>query len=157
RMRILAGALIALVFAAALSRQPVAAATACDKLASIALPNVSITIANDVAAGAFKPTSDRGGDEPPPNARLFAGLPGFCRVAATLKPSSDSDIKIEVWMPSANWNGKFQAVGNGAFTGSVNYAQMAPALSRGYATSSTDTGHEGNTAGFALGHPEKAV
>jgi hypothetical protein len=29
----------------------------------------------------------------------------FCRVAATLKPSGDSDIKIEVWLPLSGWNG----------------------------------------------------
>ena len=156
-MRIIAGVLSAMALAAALPSAPVIAAGSCDKLASLALPNVSITAASDVAAGAFKPTSDGGSDEPPPNVRAFTALPAFCRVAATLKPSSDSDIKIEVWMPVANWNGKFQAVGNGAFTGSVNYPQMAPALARGYATSSTDTGHAGNTGSFALGHPEKAV
>ena len=99
----------------------------------------------------------RGSDDPPPNPRAFSALPAFCRVAATLKPSSDSDIKIEVWMPTENWNGKYQAVGNGAFSGSVNYPQMAPALARGYATSSTDTGHPGNTGRFALEHPEKAI
>jgi len=156
-MRILAGVLTAGLLALALPRQPLVAATSCDKLASFALPNVTVTAAGDIAAGAFRPTNDGGGDEPPPNTRAFTGLPAFCRVAATLNPSSDSDIKIEVWMPAANWNGKFQAVGNGAFTGSINYAQMAPALARGYATSSTDTGHAGNTGSFALGHPEKAV
>jgi hypothetical protein len=74
-----------------------------------------------------------------------------------LKPSSDSDIKMEVWMPAAGWNGKFQAVGNGAFNGNINYAAMATALVRGYAVSSTDTGHTGGGASWALGHPEKVV
>jgi feruloyl esterase len=87
---------------------------------------------------------------------LIAPRP-FCRVAATLKPSSDSDIKIEVWMPAANWNGKYQAVGNGAFNGTIAYPAMMTALSRGYATSSTDTGHVGGSASFGLGHPEKVV
>ena len=73
----------------------------------------------------------------------------------TLKPTSDSDIKIEVWMPTANWNQKFQAVGNGAFNGTIAYAALMTALSRGYATASTDTGHLGNTGSFVLGHPEK--
>jgi Tannase and feruloyl esterase. len=84
-------------------------------------------------------------------------LPAFCRVAATLRPTSDSDIKIEVWMPASGWNGKFQAVGNGAFNGSIAYPSMMTALARGYATSSTDTGHTGNTAAFAPGHPEKVI
>ena len=87
----------------------------------------------------------------------MADLPAFCRVAATLTPSSDSDIKIEVWLPAANWNGKFQAVGNGAWNGAIGYAAMADALRRGYATSSTDTGHVGGSASFALGHPEKLI
>ena len=84
-------------------------------------------------------------------------LPAFCRVAATLKPTSDSDIKIEVWMPASGWNGKFQAVGNGAFSGAIAYPAMATALARGYATGSTDTGHDGGSASFALGHPEKVI
>jgi feruloyl esterase len=83
-------------------------------------------------------------------------LPAFCRVAATLRPSSDSDIKMEVWLP-ASWNGKFQAVGNGAFNGNINYNAMMTALARGYATASTDTGHTGGGAAWALGHPEKKI
>ena len=80
-----------------------------------------------------------------------------CRVSATLTPSSDSDIKMEVWMPVSNWNGKYQAVGNGAFNGTINYGAMKTALSRGYAVSSTDTGHTGGSARFGLGHPEKVI
>ena len=34
---------------------------------------------------------------------------------------------------------------------------MMTALARGYATSSTDTGHTGGSASFALGHPEKVI
>jgi feruloyl esterase len=86
--------------------------------------------------------------------RLFAAAPAFCRVAATLTPTPDSDIKIEVWLPAA-WNGKFQAVGYGGWLGSISYTAMAEAVAAGYATASTDTGHVGNTAAFALGHPEK--
>jgi feruloyl esterase len=156
-MRILGGVLTAAVLALGMPRQPLSAATACDKLASLALPNVTITLARDVAAGAFTPSAEPGADEPPVNTRAFSGLPAFCRVAATLRPSKDSDIKMELWMPAANWNGKFQAVGNGAFNGSISLTAMVAPLARGYATSSTDTGHPGNTGSFALGHPEKAI
>ena len=52
---------------------------------------------------------------------MYGALPAFCRVTATLTPSSDSDIEIEVWMPTTDWSGKLQAVGNGAFTGSIAY------------------------------------
>ena len=83
-------------------------------------------------------------------------LPAHCRVAATLKPSSDSVIDVEVWMPeSASWNGKFQMVGNGGWAGVISYAAMATAVSEGYATASTDTGHKGGNALFAIDHPEK--
>ena len=47
----------------------------------------------------------------------YRTLPAFCRVAATLTPTSDSDIKVEVWLPASGWNGKFQAVGNGGWAG----------------------------------------
>src|SRR5205807_3821344 len=70
------------------------AASSCESLSSLALPNTSITLAQMVPAGAF--TLPGTG----PAAPQFSQLPTFCRVAATLTPSSDSDIKIEVWMPA---------------------------------------------------------
>ena len=126
-------------------------AASCDRLASLTLPNATITLALAVDAGAFT----RPASAATPQGRI--DLPAFCRVAATLRPSSDSDIKIEVWMPAANWNGKFQAVGNGGFSGTIPYAAMAAALRRGYATGSTDTGHAGGGASWAPGHPEKVI
>jgi feruloyl esterase len=150
-MRIAIGCLAAIVLAGLLSPHPQAAVTPCEQLASLVLPNTTITEARVVQAGAFTPPGATG------DGRAFRNLPAFCRLAATLKPSSDSDIKIEVWLPAAGWNGKFQAVGNGAFSGAIAYPAMAAALARGYATSSTDTGHVGNTASWAIGHPEKVV
>jgi len=128
------------------------AAGSCEALASLALPDGTITLAQPVAAGGFVPP-DAGGAQ----RTTAATLQSFCRVAATLKPSSDSDIKMEIWMPASNWNGKYQAVGNGAFNGNINYGAMMSALARGYATSSTDTGHTGGGASWALGHPEKVI
>jgi feruloyl esterase len=64
---------------------------------------------------------------------------------------------MEVWMPTSGWNGKLQAVGNGAFNGSVPYGAMAAAVGRGYSAAGTDTGHTGGSASFALGHPEKVL
>ncbi len=154
-MKFLVGGLCALLIAASMRPQPVTAAASCESLASLSLPNATITAARTVEAGAFSPTSS-GSDGAAGGGSLNVPR-AFCRVAATLKPSSDSDIKIEVWMPSANWNGKFQAVGNGAFSGAIAYPAMLTALARGYATGSTDTGHSGGSASFALGHPEKVV
>jgi feruloyl esterase len=88
---------------------------------------------------------------------VFKSLPAFCRVAATLKPVSDSEIRIEVWMPASGWNGKLQSVGNGAWAGSISYPALGTALAAGYAAAGTDTGHTGNNAQFAVGHPEKVV
>ncbi len=71
----------------------------------------------------------------------------------------DSLIRFELWLPVRGWNGKFLAVGNGGYSGEVWYPNMIAPLSRGYATASTDTGHEGGAAdaSFALGHPEKWI
>ena len=87
----------------------------------------------------------------------FADLPAFCRVAATLKPSPDSDIKIEVWLPASGWNGKFQAVGNGGWNGNIDTNALAAALRRGYATASTDTGHAGRRRGSWMQNREKLI
>ena len=64
-----------------------ARAATCESLASLALPSATITAAEAVAAGAFSQPGGRGGNP-------FADLPAFCRVAATLKPTADSDIKM---------------------------------------------------------------
>jgi feruloyl esterase len=127
-------------------------AATCDSLKSLTLPDATIDSVQVIAAGTFTQPGARGG-----RANAMADLPAFCRVAVTSRPSSDSDIKIEVWLPTENWNQKYQAVGNGAWTGAIGYAAMADALRRGYATSSTDTGHVGGSASFAMGHPEKAI
>jgi feruloyl esterase len=127
-------------------------AAACMRLASLKMPNSTITSARVVAAGAFKPPTGATGA-----AEGFADLPAFCRVEMTIKPSSDSDIKSETWLPLSGWNGKFQVVGNGGWNGFIQYGALSAALRRGYATASTDTGHKGDTASFAPGHPEKLI
>jgi len=138
-----------------------AAPSPCETLAKFVLPDASITLAQSVPAGALTPPE---GFRPGPGdpsvtalAGALKGLPSFCRVAATLKPTPDSDIKVEIWMPEMNWNRKYEAVGNGGWAGSLGYSAMAEALRRGYATSSTDTGHTGTGGSFALGHPEKLI
>jgi len=121
----------------------------CEGLADLKLPTTTIVTAQSVAAGAFVPASG-----PAP---AFKALPAFCRVAGVIKPTGDSDIKFEVWMPAENWNGKFQGVGNGGFAGSITYSGLAGSVARGYAAASTDTGHSGGSAEWAPGHPEKVV
>jgi feruloyl esterase len=149
-MKILAGSLGVLLLATLGPGRPLAASSSCEALSTLALSNVTITSAQAVAAGTFTPPAGNAADG-------FRAMPAFCRVVATLKPARDSDIKIEVWMPTSGWNGKFQAVGNGAFNGAIGYPALMTALVRGYAASSTDTGHVGGSASFALGHPEKVI
>jgi feruloyl esterase len=130
-----------------------AAAPSCESLTNLSLTDARITSATSVAAGAFAPPGPAAPGPPP--AMPFGRLPAFCRVTATLTPSSDSDIKIEVWLPVAGWNGKLESVGNGGWAGVISYGALAGALAGGYAGASTDTGHTGNGGSFALGHPEK--
>ena len=133
---------------------PMFAAT-CESLASLALPDSTITMAQMVAAGQFMPPGP--GQAKGKAALVYKDLPEFCRVAATLKPSSDSDVKVEVWLPTQGWNRKLQSVGNGGWAGVISYSAMADAVRAGYATASTDTGHVGGSGKFALGHPEKLI
>src|SRR2546422_9876275 len=136
------------LLAAAVLRSPRggAAPARYESLASMHLADTTITVATRVSAGTFEPP----GPTPPID-------PTACRVAGSIKPTSDSDIKFEVWMPAAGWNGKFLSAGEGGYAGAINYGGIADALRRGYAGGSTDTGHVGGTADFAPGHPEKVT
>lgn len=118
------------------------------------LPQTTIVSAELVAAGTFK-TPD--GDPLP-------DLKAFCRVAGIAKPSSDSDIKFEVWLPAAEWNGRLWGASNGGFSGLMPYESLGggsleAGLAEGYAAVGTDVGHEGGPtdASWAIGHPEKVI
>jgi feruloyl esterase len=158
--------------AAAQSTQPPAA---CERLASLSLPNATITLAQVVSAGAFavpvNAPRDGGGSSalagtigsvPAVPGRVtantaglglgynggrgippFSALPAFCRVTATLKPSPSSDIRMEVWMPVAGWNGNFRGTSPNGLGGVINYNAMGVGLTDGFAVASTDTGHQG--------------
>jgi hypothetical protein len=135
-----------------------AAAAECGDLVGTTLPNGKVSAASVVAAGAFLPPAG-GGGPPGVGAGRYSNLPAFCRVQVTLTPTSDSDIKSEVWLPASGWNGKYVGIGNGIWAGTISFAEMGAALARGYAAAATDTGHTGNglTGEFAVGHPEKLI
>lgn len=137
-----------LVFAPRLAAQ-----TSCEDLAKLKLTNAAITSASLVPAGSYKPPSFPGAPPFP------YALPAFCRVQGLATPTSDSDIRFEVWLPASRWNGKFNQVGNGGFAGSIPLSSMAGPLLRGYAAAATDDGHEasGTDASWAVGHPEKLI
>ena len=140
--RVWAGVALGLLGYSTAIAAPVAGRT-CESLRRLHVDGMTVTLAENVAAGA----------EP-----RYPKLPAFCRVAATLRPTSDSEIKVEVWMPErAAWNGKYEGTGNGGWGGAVEPGEIAAAVARGYAASSTDTGHTGGSASFALGHPEKLI
>ena len=141
--------------AAALGGSQIFAASTCESLAALKLPNASIAGASVVSAGSFtSPLPSPKGKQGP----SFRDVPEFCRVTATLTPTPDSEIRIEVWLPESGWNGNLQSVGNGAWAGSISYTALGTAVKAGYAAASTDTGHTGgNPATFIPGHPEKVI
>jgi feruloyl esterase len=159
-----------------------AAATPCDTLTSLKLADATISSAVVVPEGppparetgggggrgaapgggapqvqgaapqAAQQPAARGGAPP-------ANIPAHCRVQMVLKPTSDSLINMELWLPTQNWNGKFMGVGNGGFAGSIQGRtnDMPQALRLGYATAGTDTGHQEQGGNWAIGHPEKMI
>jgi feruloyl esterase len=134
----------------------VLAAATCESLQSIKIPHTTVTSAQPVAAGQF--TLPAGTSPPFPGATgpNFKNLPEFCRVTATATPTSDSEIKIEVWMPVSGWNGKLRGTGNGGLGGNLSYGGLATAMQGGFAAAAENTGHE-NGSSYALSHPEKIV
>jgi feruloyl esterase len=140
--RILATMVLAVALAPALS-----AAQTCERLAQLGSATVAIDLAKSIDSGPYKPGK----------ITIYPNLPAFCRVQATLKPTGDSVIGVEIWLPSSTWNGKFMAIGSGGWGGFIAYEGMADALRRGYATSATNDGHTTPGASFIVGHPEKFI
>jgi feruloyl esterase len=131
-----------------LSAAAPAAGATCESLASLAIPFANISVAQSVPAGTFTP----------PVGPAIAGLPSFCRVALTIKPTADSNINIEVWMPTASWNNRYEGTGGGGYTGAITYASLATGIQQGFAVANTDMGTIPATVldGTALvGHPER--
>jgi feruloyl esterase len=131
----------------------------CEALAELTLPGARITEVTLVPEGVFEPPGRA--SLSPSRARRTEPLPDHCRLRLLLEPTDDSRINVELWLPVEDWNGRFLAVGNGGWAGSIQgYNDMQEALRRGYATAGTDTGHsaaDGQAGQFALGHPEKLV
>lgn len=137
----------AAALAASFGMTSVAQAADCGSLAALSLPNTVVTQAEEVQAGTLTVSP----------ALTLTDLPAFCRVAGVIRPTGDSDIRFEVWLPRSDWNGRYQQVGNGGLAGSVLYQNLAPQLQQGFAVASTDDGHQASEldGSWALGHPEK--
>ena len=120
-------------------------ATRCQAISQMNIEGVKITAASSVENGSFTP---------PGASSAIANLPPFCRVAATLQPTPESNIKIELWMPEKNWNGRFLGTGNGGGAGKLSYRSLALGMRRGFAIANTDMGTSPN-ANAVVGHPER--
>jgi Tannase and feruloyl esterase len=140
------------VLAVAFLTPALAKASDCAALKMTAFPGAEIRAAQLWAAGPFEIPPELG---PARTVRL----PAFCRIQGVLRPTTDSAIAFEVWLPAKGWNGRFQGIGNGGFAGSISYSALANAVQDGDAAAATDTGHAaGETdARWAKGHPEKVI
>jgi feruloyl esterase len=136
-----AGAAISLICCGASPAVAKHKGVACaDLKAALDIRDTTITLAETLPAGA----------NPSPVGTLPVAI---CRVVGVTAPA----VTFEVWMPTEGWNGKFQMVGNGGTAGVISYAAMRTALTRGYATASTDTGHVSSgsfDSTWALGRPD---
>ena len=158
--------LAALLGTASLSSRPDAAAAAaqtsrttggdaCSRLAGLALKDVTITVATSLAEGA--PVLNSELSPMFGNAPVVGKAPvAFCRVAGHIRPTPGSDIGFEVWMPSADWDGRLHGIGIGGFAGAIDYYTLTQGVRAGQAAVATDTGHRGNMqeSSWSKGHPE---
>ena len=117
---------------------------ACALLTNVSLPDTTLSLSEVVEADGFSPAQTNN----------ILSTPAFCRIVGVTNPA----VNFEVWLPLDNWNGKYNGVGNGGMAGVISYGAMAAALNRGYATASTDTGHDQSgglfDASWASGRPD---
>jgi hypothetical protein len=142
------GKMIRVLGALLIAQASILMAADCGGLKALKLADTRITVAEAVTSGELMLAGEPGS---------MRGLPAFCRVAGVLRPSSDSEIKFEVWMPAEGWNGRYLGVGNGGFAGSIGYQGFPGYLKRGFVVAGSDAGHEADAgdASWAYGHPEK--
>jgi feruloyl esterase len=143
---------LTIIGAAALMAGPAHAAAdeaiaRCERLTTAGTPQLSIVSANSMPAGVVTA----------PDGRTIE-VPASCRVAGVARPTADSEIGFELWLPAA-WNGRYAQLGNGGFAGNIDHPSLASEIARGNAAAMTDTGHKASQfdASWALGHPEKVI
>jgi feruloyl esterase len=125
-------------------------ASECESLATLSLPHTTITKAEVLTGGTFAP----------PTGKVLVDLPAFCRVTATARPSADSEILVEIWMPVTHWNERLEGTGNGGFAGKISYGALAEGLRRGYAVANTEMGMAtppGEDASIFINRPERWI
>ena len=136
--------------ATGISMRPLSAQQACQDLVGLNLAHAAITSSVSVPEG---PVGGGGRGNATP-----VMAPAHCAVQAVVRPTKDSEIRFELWLPASGWNGRYLQLGNGGWAGTINAAGLAEPLSRGYAAAATDDGHQGGAgASWAVGHPEKLI
>jgi len=140
------------VFAMGIWVQTASAQQSCESLTGLKLPHTTITSSAMIPEGPFAVPGPLRANAP------TIIVPARCVVKGTARPTSDSEIQFEVWLPATGWNGKFRQGGNGGWAGSIPTQSLIDPVQHGYATAGTDDGHEGGGgAAWSVGHPEKLV
>ncbi len=86
--------------------------------------------------------------------------PEYCDIRGLIGAEAEpgKGIRFAVWLPvMKDWNRRFYMVGGAGYGGSLNLTAMSVGLNQGYATATTDTGHDGAVfplATFAYNDPQ---
>jgi hypothetical protein len=124
-------ALVVLAGSGVATAGPNGATRSCAGLASAHLAHTKIVSATDVPA--------------------TTSTPAHCAVQLVVtNPPSGDQIRVGVWLPTQNWNRRFQGIGGGGFAGGSPDTTPVAALRGGYAAAATDAGHTGGSGSFAL-------
>jgi feruloyl esterase len=127
---------------------------------SFAFPNATIDVSSELG-GFYIPPDVLGTKRPDPSLPLLAfyNLPPRCQVTAKIKPTSDSEINVQVWLPTERYNGDYLGTGNGGYGGNYFESELAQGINNGFATANTDMGTSPTEGGVwadnLVGHPEK--
>jgi feruloyl esterase len=116
----------------------------CEDIAKFKSPGVTLEITRAASMPAGRAAGARGGNGPI--------LPAHCRIDGIMDKRTGTDgktygIRFAVALPD-NWTGQYLQMGGGGLNGSVaeptgnQVAGDQPALLRGFAVASTDTGHQ---------------
>jgi feruloyl esterase len=159
--------LLALFGGAILATSPTKAEAekSCENLKSFAFPNAKIIDASSKPGGSYRAPDAFGTPPvpPPPMPPLpylsFSDLPPWCQVSAEIKPTPDSNINVQVWLPTERYNGDYLGTGNAGYGGNYIQSELAQGINNGFATANTDMGTSptqfGVWADNLVGHPEK--
>jgi feruloyl esterase len=149
--------------------QTAMAGQSCASLADLAGPQLRVSRVEDISAGQL-PADNPGRAALTGAARVRAALPAHCLVEGMISPRPGLDgagtgIGFQLRLPQP-WNGRFLFQGGGGMDGVVSDAVGAipisgatalPALDRGYAVVSTDSGHQGkDSSDAAFGTDQQA-